>query len=317
MDFSVSKNPSAVYTPEIITAELTRARDNGISDIDFSTKTIEEMPDLLGMVTKLSRLVLTDCKIKILPKDRLTGLTTLRYIDLTANSLKNFPRCFSLPSVQQLLLDHNQISKVQDEDLGYLTDLHVLTMFGNQLKTFPSIITTMKSMIKLDLECNHIKTLEFDESYFPPSFQLSIDFTVKTPSSSGTRNTPASAKRATAKRGVTSPSKAGGMFGGRLTAADIAAATGASPSSASSSSSSSGKGRLQSPNATSSTASNGKLRSPTKKVTSPTAGNRKKRKSMTDVDLGFTPAPVAQTEREGSEDETSPSKPKSKKPKLR
>lgn len=193
MEFSVSKNSSSTYTEEILAAELKRAADGGISDIDFSRKLITEIPSSLGLVTKLTKLCLNDCKIKTLPSERLTTLSLLRTVELRGNELDKFPTCFALPSVVTLTLDHNRITKVEENDLLYMTKLRELSMFANKLASFPSAVTTLKALFKLDLECNMIKTLDFDQTHLHPDFDLRIDMKVKTPSNAA--STPKKAGR--------------------------------------------------------------------------------------------------------------------------
>jgi hypothetical protein len=195
MDFAVTKNSSSSYTSDIIAVELKRAAENSISDIDFSRKLIDEIPISIGLITKLGKLCLNDCKIKVLPTERLTALTCLRIVELRGNELETFPICFTLPSVDTLLLDHNRIAVVEEGDLLNMRKLRVLSMFANKLKSFPACVTAMKALEKLDLECNYIKTVEFEKSHFPPHFQLSIDFTVKTPSTAGTPTKAKGAKK--------------------------------------------------------------------------------------------------------------------------
>lgn len=202
MDFAVTKNISGVYDHDIIEAELQRAAANSVTDIDFSRKTIDEIPVTLGLVTKLTKLCLNDCRIKVLPAEPLKALTVLRSVELRSNLLPHFPVAFSLPSVEVLLLDHNLIVSIDENALLPMTKLRILSLFGNKLKSFPLCVTTMKTLVKLDLECNYIKTLEFDDTNLPPNFQLSIDPTVKTPSTPGKKTNARGAKKA---NGVTSP----------------------------------------------------------------------------------------------------------------
>lgn len=190
MDFAVSKNSASTYTSDILEFELKRAAENGVSDIDFSRKFIEEIPMMISTVIKLRKLTLNECKIKTLPADRLTSLTALRAVELRGNALSKFPRCFALPGVESLVLDHNTIVEVPEDDLLGMTSLTTLTMFGNKLKSFPAAVTTMHKLRKLDLECNYIKTIGFQQADFPPAFQLSLDPMVK----SGPGGTPKARK---------------------------------------------------------------------------------------------------------------------------
>lgn len=201
MDFAVTKNASGIYDEEIIEAELQRAAKNAVSDIDFSRKEIESIPATLGLVTKLTKLCLNDCRIRVLPTERLKTLTVLRTVELRSNFLTAFPLCFSLPSVETLLLDHNQITSIEEDALLQMEKLRILSLFGNKLKSFPSCVTMMKTLVKLDLECNYIKTIDFDDTNLPSHFQLSIDPTVKTPSTTPSkRSAKSSGKKSSAKK---------------------------------------------------------------------------------------------------------------------
>ena len=260
MEFTVSKNSASTYTQEILDTEFNRAAAMGVSEIDFSRKSIESIPKSLTLVVKLRKLILNDCKIKTLPSERLDSLSALRIVELRANSLTQFPVCFALPGVEHLLLDHNQIVKLEDDVFSNMTNLKVLSMFANKLKTFPASITSVSSLRKLDLACNFIKSVEFDQSSFSDGFDLSLDFAVKTPSSNG--STPG--KRAgLPKRGMPTPKSPSKV------AAALAAAAAAAASSTKAAPRSAGP------------------KSPKKAATKLKSPAKKKRKSLTDADLGF------------------------------
>lgn len=186
MEFTVAKNPASTYTQEILEAEFKRASDTGVSEIDFSRKLIESIPRSLSSVVKLRKLILNDCKIKTLPTEKYDSLTFLRIVELRGNNLDAFPSCFALPSVEIMFLDHNQIVDVPVDALEHMTGLKSLSMFANKLKTFKANVSALSSLRKLDLACNYIKTLDFDDTSLAAGFDLSIDPSVKTPSSTGT-----------------------------------------------------------------------------------------------------------------------------------
>lgn len=185
MEFTVAKNPASTYTLEILESEFKRAADTGVSEIDFSRKQIESIPRSLSYVVKLRKLLLNDCKLTSLPTEKFDTLTFLRIVELRGNSLTAFPSCFALPSVEIMFLDHNQIVDVPVDALEHMTGLKSLSMFANKLKTFKANVSAISSLRKLDLACNFIKTLDFDDSSFSAGFDLSIDPSVKTPSSNG------------------------------------------------------------------------------------------------------------------------------------
>lgn len=196
MDFEVTKNSASTYTDEIMEFELKRAAESGVSVIDFSRKLIESIPMTISTVVPLRKLCLNECKIKNLPgSERLTTLSSLLTVELRGNQFSVFPRCFALPTVESLILDHNAITTVPEDDLLGMTGLRTLSMFANKLKSFPACVTTMHSLQKLDLECNYIKALDFDQASLPGGFQLSIDPMVKTPSTGGLSGTPKGAAR--------------------------------------------------------------------------------------------------------------------------
>lgn len=205
MEFTVSQNPASTYTTDILEAEFKRASSMVVTEIDFSRKLIDTIPTSLNSIVKLRKLILNDCKIKNLPSEKFADLTSLRIVELKVNNLTKFPVCFALPSVEILLIDHNQIVDVPADAMSALTGLKSLSMFANKLKSFPSHAVLPPTLRKMDLACNFIKTLDFGETSFTPAIDLSIDPNVKTPNGTGATPIKFAPKRAITPKTPGSP----------------------------------------------------------------------------------------------------------------
>lgn len=174
IDFEASMNRSNLYTPEILEAELARAKALGVNEIDFSRKLIPSLPASLGELTSLRRLRLGHNKLSSLPPT-FALLSNLRVLDLSSNNFVLFPDALTkLTSLEILLLEHNQLKSLPPQ-IDALVNLTELNLFANKLTTLPDC-TSLKKLKKLDVELNFIKEVG---AWVEEVEELRIDLSVK------------------------------------------------------------------------------------------------------------------------------------------
>eukprot|EP00761_Pharyngomonas_kirbyi_P001890 gb/GECH01001894.1/.p1 GENE.gb/GECH01001894.1/~~gb/GECH01001894.1/.p1 ORF type:complete len:349 (+),score=102.74 gb/GECH01001894.1/:1-1047(+) len=189
IDFAASINSAQEWDEDITKQEIQRAKDMGVTEIDFSKKKLEQIPEEIGDLVNLRQLNLNRNKLTQLP-DSLSRLTSLERLYLSGNSLTEFPSPIShLSRLIFLNLDHNQIEDVPASIVSHLNMLQQLNMFGNRLKSLPVELTALPRLRHVDVECNSLKSVPFDADDFHvggPAMHLALDpmVQVKKPTSS-------------------------------------------------------------------------------------------------------------------------------------
>lgn len=110
-----------------------------------------------GDVALLTNLVLPNKNIQSV--EGIGRLTSLGYIDLRGNALREFPlEACQLTKLKILQLDDNQLEKLPKE-IGQLTGLTVLSAGGNALSELPKEIGTLDQLEQLQLRRNRLAAL--------------------------------------------------------------------------------------------------------------------------------------------------------------
>ncbi|GJQ71783.1 hypothetical protein Trydic_g11476 [Trypoxylus dichotomus] len=147
--------------------------------LDFSSNTLQELPDDIkifedltvlnlqdnnlanlpsgiGNLRKLSKLYLNRNKISTLP-DEFYALTELHILNLSHNELtKVSEKIGDLIMLQQLDLSNNNLTYLPP-GLGYLVRLTDVNLSHNQLTELPPDIVNLRVLIKLDVNHNNLK----------------------------------------------------------------------------------------------------------------------------------------------------------------
>lgn len=92
---------------------------------------------------------------------RILQLRNIRNIDLSNNSIKNFPECIKDVKLVELKLSGNKISEFPEVICcGEITkSLRVLDLARNQLTYLPNKFPSFKSLVQLRLDCNELQVL--------------------------------------------------------------------------------------------------------------------------------------------------------------
>ncbi|KAI2468301.1 putative cell morphogenesis protein Sog2 [Annulohypoxylon bovei var. microspora] len=135
--------------------------------IDLSRKNIQALPDEVVDIIKneLERLALSHNKLSSLPA-RFSECTHLRYLNLRANQIKEFPISLcDIKSLEILDMGRNRI-RFLPPDISKLTSLKVLALQKNRIEELPLCLADMVSLQMLRLDGNNIT--------FPPKEVLQV-----------------------------------------------------------------------------------------------------------------------------------------------
>ncbi|KAI4860442.1 putative cell morphogenesis protein Sog2 [Hypoxylon rubiginosum] len=135
--------------------------------IDLSRKNIQGLPDEVVDIIKneLERLALSHNKLSSLPA-RFSECTHLRYLNLRANLIKEFPLSLcDIKSLEILDMGRNRI-RVLPPEIAKLNSLKVLALQKNRIEELPLCLADMVSLQMLRLDGNNIT--------FPPKEVLQV-----------------------------------------------------------------------------------------------------------------------------------------------
>ncbi|SCL49317.1 Immunity protein Imm1 [Micromonospora citrea] len=138
--------------------QIEAARRSGASSLDLSGRSLDTLPESLGGLTTLTRLILVGNELSSLP-EWLGDLTALTELGLGGNRLTVLPESLgNLSALTWLGLSGNRLS-VLPESLGGLTALTWLDLADNQLTTLPEWLGSLAALTRLDLTGNQLTTL--------------------------------------------------------------------------------------------------------------------------------------------------------------
>jgi hypothetical protein len=160
MEFERTMDPAYVWTEKIVSKEIERAHAMGVNEICFMKKELKKLPPSIGKLTNLIVLQLTNNKLTSLPPT-FTSLQNLQILRLDSNLFEVFPsQLCALTNLTELNLQHNKLKALPTE-ISQMISLRELNLFSNQLEDggLPDTLFDIKSLTKLDLECNFIITL--------------------------------------------------------------------------------------------------------------------------------------------------------------
>lgn len=145
-------------------------------DVRINNNQISEIPDSVGDLKALSRIIIDSNKISKI-SNRLSELEYFKDFRLSNNNISNVPSIvWNLKYLNILILSNNQISKLPEE-LGNLQSLTQLYLQNNLLETLPDGIGNLSSLEHLFLENNPIEYLPKSISNLGKLKHLSLDGT--------------------------------------------------------------------------------------------------------------------------------------------
>mmetsp|Transcript_5191 Transcript_5191/g.10127 ORF Transcript_5191/g.10127 Transcript_5191/m.10127 type:complete len:412 (-) Transcript_5191:199-1434(-) len=154
---------------------------DNLSTLDFHENQVEELPESIGLLTKMETLVfarnnvkglpeslqkMTDLKlfhashnlIEAIPPNILLAFKNLESMDFSANRLRMIPSTIKgCKSLCFLDVSHNRLRALPAE-LGSLPHLHTIYARGNKLRGLPDSFGNSRSLEDLDLRHNRLTT---------------------------------------------------------------------------------------------------------------------------------------------------------------
>lgn len=152
-------------------SQLLQANDQTtVLDLDASRNEITVLPSPLQLFTSLTRLVLSDNTISIIPPEIYQYLVQLEILILSGNQIETIPEDMPsyLPRLLSLYLDGNLIRYLPDTigDWKQLREFRLGSFYGgNQIRELPETLADMFSLVDLDVSFNQL------ENIFPDTFR--------------------------------------------------------------------------------------------------------------------------------------------------
>nr|XP_061835809.1 leucine-rich repeat-containing G-protein coupled receptor 6-like isoform X1 [Nerophis lumbriciformis] len=120
---------------------------------------IQEFPDLKG-TTSLEVLTLTQAGLSTLPLDLCEHLPCLRVLELSYNQIQHLPSFHHCSALQEIGLQHNQITRLETSTFQQLTSLRTLDLSWNKIEWIHAdAFASLHSLVKLDLAENRLRSL--------------------------------------------------------------------------------------------------------------------------------------------------------------
>jgi|GEM_PF-542553 len=131
---------------------------NLINSIYLIREWLDEIPDCIGNLKNLQKIVLEYNNLKTLPAS-IGELSNLNELNLTSNSFTSLPEEIkNLQKLELLKLDYNQFSDIT-ESIFYLKNVKELMINNNILKNIPKNIEKLENLTRLDLTNNQLTSL--------------------------------------------------------------------------------------------------------------------------------------------------------------
>lgn len=133
-----------------------------MKSLDLFGNSIQEIPDWFFNLKRLEQLTLRNNSIKAIPTILFT-LENIKYLNLSDNQIyevssHNF---MNLMNIQRVDISYNNITLIPFEKIEY-PKCKSLNIKGNKLERFPTLISTVTTLEKLDLSENKITEIDDD-----------------------------------------------------------------------------------------------------------------------------------------------------------
>ncbi len=133
-------------------------KNQDLTGVGLSKRSLPFLPESIGNLKSLKKLILDDNKLTRLPKS-IGNLKSLEILILEHNQLISLPESIGeLTSLKILDLRYNEFTTLP-ESLGELTSLELLLLDGNMITTLPESLGNLKSLERLELKYTKLTSL--------------------------------------------------------------------------------------------------------------------------------------------------------------
>ncbi|ELV11316.1 Leucine-rich repeat-containing protein 7 [Tupaia chinensis] len=131
-----------------------------LEDLLLSSNMLQQLPDSIGLLKKLTTLKVDDNQLTMLP-NTIGNLSLLEEFDCSCNELESLPSTIGyLHSLRTLAVDENFLPELPRE-IGSCKNVTVMSLRSNKLEFLPEEIGQMQKLRVLNLSDNRLKNLPF------------------------------------------------------------------------------------------------------------------------------------------------------------
>lgn len=144
---------------------------------NLSGNQISELPEtgIFYFMRSLRKLDLSKNKLKAIPLEVFTSLTSLQIFDASNNELEIIPEHIStLRCLSSIKINRNKLEYLP-KNIGCLSHLRLLDVSSNKLRTFPESICTLAWLITLKASKNQLARLPDDIGFLYSLQHLSLE----------------------------------------------------------------------------------------------------------------------------------------------
>jgi len=127
-----------------------------ITRLDLSAKSLKEIPEWIGILSKLLVLNLSNNKLSSLPES-MKNLQSLRNLDIRRNNFEILPDLLGSLNIIALNASGNKLRKI--DILKFAKELRVLDVSGNVLGSIENFLAPINQLRTLNLSSNLIKDM--------------------------------------------------------------------------------------------------------------------------------------------------------------
>ncbi|XP_010224962.1 PREDICTED: leucine-rich repeat-containing protein 7 [Tinamus guttatus] len=144
----------------IETVDLDISGCEGLEDLLLSSNMLQQLPDSIGLLKRLTTLKVDDNQLTILP-NAIGNLSLLEEFDCSCNELESLPSTIGyLHNLRTLAVDENFLPELPRE-IGSCKNVTVMSLRSNKLEFLPDEIGQMQKLRVLNLSDNRLKNLPF------------------------------------------------------------------------------------------------------------------------------------------------------------
>ncbi|CAE1325595.1 unnamed protein product [Acanthosepion pharaonis] len=146
-------------------AAIIRAANRQNKSLDLSRKDLDQCPSLIGQLTKIEEIKLTNNRLTDLPKE-MCLLNKLQLLNIGGNKFAVLPiNLQHFTNLRSLIAYNNRIEILPPIVLNSLKNVTLLNLNNNNLKQIPAEIGRLKNLQNFSVDHNQLEELPFELCY--------------------------------------------------------------------------------------------------------------------------------------------------------